>query len=265
MSISLSQINIYPIKSCKGISLTACEIEPRGFRLDRRWMLVDDRGAQITQREFPRLTFVSVSEEESHLRVGAPGMGELIVPFAVYNPEMRSVTVFDDEVRAAIVGDDAARWFSEYLGITCTLVTMTDRSTRFVDRTYAVNNDVTSFADAFPFMLLSEESLADLNSRLRVPLPMKRFRPNLVVKGSEPYAEDTWSEIRIGDVGFHLVKPCARCAIPTVDTETGMKGVEPLQTLATYRTVNNKVMFGQNAISAVLGTLHVGDQIQIIS
>jgi uncharacterized protein YcbX len=163
------------------------------------------------------------------------------------------------------VSEDAAEWFSEFLGISCKLVAMTERSIRPVAKEYAVNNDVVSFADGYPFLLISEATLDDLNSRLATPVPMKRFRPNLVVKGCEPFAEDTWKEIQIGDAKFYVVKPCARCTIPTVDIETGEKGVEPLRTLATYRNFENKVLFGQNLLPASNGTLSVGDAIQIIT
>ncbi len=265
MRITLSQINIYPIKACRGISLPQWEIEPRGFRHDRRWMLVDDTGLQITQRDFAQLTFVTVSLHDGYLRVMAPYMEELIVPFAVSTSTHIPIVVWNDGVEAVPVSNEASEWFSEYLGTSCTLVVMTERSVRFVNRQYAVDNDIVSFADAFPFLLLSEESLADLNARLPSPVPMKRFRPNLVVKGCEPFAEDGWKEITIGQARFHVVKPCARCTVPTIDTETGVKGTEPLRTLATYRSVDNKVLFGQNVIPGGVGSVNVGDEVQVIS
>ncbi len=265
MHIILSQINIYPIKACRGISLPQWEIETRGFRHDRRWMLVDDSGLQITQRDFAQLTFVTVSVHDGYLRVMAPYMEELIVPFAVNTSTHIPVVVWNDGVEAAPVGDEASEWFSEYLGTSCRLVVMTDRSTRFVKQQYAVDSDIVSFADAFPFLLLSEESVADLNSRLPSLVPMKRFRPNLVVKGCEPFAEDGWKEITIGQVRFHVVKPCERCTVTTIDTETGSKGTEPLRTLAAYRSVDNKVLFGQYLIPGELGSIGVGDEVHIIS
>ncbi|MEK7251316.1 MAG: MOSC N-terminal beta barrel domain-containing protein [Bacteroidota bacterium] len=265
MSVALSDINIYPIKSCKGFSAESWELEARGFRYDRRWMLVDNEGMFLTQRDFPRLTLVSVQVKSDHLRVEAPNMEPLFVPFKLESKKHIPVVVWEDGVEAVSVSKEAANWFSEFLGFSCKLVAMTERSLRPVDKNYSVNNDIVSFADAFPLLLISEASLADLNSRLEVVIPMKRFRPNLVVKGCEPFAEDSWKEIMIGDVALHVVKPCARCTITTVDPETGEKGQEPLRTLATYRTVDNKVMFGQNVLHANNGTLRVGDEVNVLS
>jgi uncharacterized protein YcbX len=264
MSITLSEINIFPIKSCRGFSAESWQLEPRGFKYDRRWMLVDDEGMFMTQREFPRMSLIEVYARENHLRVQAPNMQPLIVPFELLSDKHIPVVVWDDGVEAVAVGDAAAEWFSEFLKVSCALVVMTERSIRPVDRQFAINNDVVSFADGYPLLLLSEATLAVLNSRLANPIPMKRFRPNLVVKGCEPHAEDAWKEIQIGDVKFHVVKPCARCTIPTVDIESGVKGVEPLRTLSMYRTTDNKVLFGQNLIHADNGVVHVGDDVRIL-
>lgn len=264
MSVTLSEINIYPIKSCKGFSAESWDLEPRGFRHDRRWMLVDDEGKFLTQREFPRMTLISVEVKSDHLSVVAPKMEPLHVPFHLNSDKHIPVVVWNDGVEAISVGDEPAEWFSEFLGISCKLVTMTERSIRPVNAMYSVNNDVVSFADAFPLLLISDGSLADLNSRLEVPIPMKRFRPNLVVNGCEPFAEDNWKKIMIGDVLLHVVKPCARCVITTVNPETGEKGQEPLRTLASYRAIGNNVMFGQNLIHGNSGTLQVGDTLNIL-
>lgn len=264
MHIVLSEISVYPIKACGAVSQTRWELEPRGLRLDRRWMVVDTAGVFMTQRDYPRLTLVSVRLHTEHLTLNAPGMEPLDVPLAPPGGRHLPVVIWDDGVEAADAGEDAAGWFSEYLETACRLVGMTDRSVRPVNPEYAVNHDVVSFADGYPLLLISEASLADLNSRLESPISMKRFRPNLVVKGCEPFAEDTWKEIAIGDVHFHLVKPCARCTVPTVDLATGEKGVEPLRTLKTFRNVGNQVMFGQNLIHAANGTLAMGDEVRIV-
>lgn len=265
MNVRLSQINIYPIKSCKGISVDSWDLEPRGLKYDRRWMVVDDEGVFLTQREHPRMTNIAVEIKPDHLRVRAPGVSTIEIPFDLPSEEHVPVVVWDDTVEAVSVGLEASEWFSTYLGISCELVAMTERSIRPVDAAYAIQNDVVSFADAYPLLLISEGSLADLNSRLATPLSMKRFRPNLVVQGCEPFAEDSWKEIMIGTVKLHVVKPCARCTITTVDPDTGMRGQEPLRTLATYRSVNNQVMFGQNVLHATDGSLHVGDAVNILS
>ncbi|MBX2989669.1 MAG: MOSC domain-containing protein [Bacteroidetes bacterium] len=264
MSMRLSELNIYPIKSCGLISLHEADLEPRGLRHDRRWLVVDDGGMFMTQRDFPRMTLVSVQVKSDCLFVQAPEMEPLLVPFKPDRREHLPVVIWDDSLEAMPVDGKTAEWFSEFLGVRCKLVVMTERSVRPVDKNYDTGENVVSFADGFPMLLISEASLADLNERLEVPVPMKRFRPNLVVDGCEPFAEDTWKEIVIGGVHMYVVKPCARCTITTVDTATGTKGQEPLRTLATFRSVGNQVMFGQNVIHAAPGRIRVGDEVRVI-
>jgi uncharacterized protein YcbX len=171
------------------------------------------------------------------------------------------VRVWDDTLDAAWLGEKPARWFSRFLDCSCSLVYMSKQVTRPANPRYAPAGARVGFADAFPFLIISEESLADLNHRLAEPLPMNRFRPNLVVAGGEPYAEDGWSQIRINDITFSLVKPCSRCVITTTDQARATRGREPLRTLATYRNVNGKVMFGQNAVHDKPGHLRVGQPV----
>jgi uncharacterized protein YcbX len=261
--MTLTEINIYPIKSCRGFSATTWELEPRGLRFDRRWMLVDDNGIFMTQRLFPRMTLISVQVKSDHLQVEAPNMSILRVPFRLRSNHF-PVVVWDDVVEAAAVGKESDEWFSEFLGVSCKLAAMTESSLRLVDARFAFNNEAVSFADGFPMLLISEASLADLNGRLEKPIPMSRFRPNLVVRGCDAFAEDTWKEIVIGGMELRIVKPCARCTITTVDTETGEKSHEPLRTLAAYRQVENRVLFGQNVIPTVTGTMRVGDEVRVI-
>lgn len=263
MSIVLSGITIYPIKACGGIDLTSAELEARGLRHDRRWMVVDEQGQFVTQRRFPRMTLIAVRLLSDHLRVEAPGMSPLLVPLEVQADKDLTVRVWSDTVKAVSCGKEAAEWFSVFLGIPCTLAAMTDNSVRRVDSRYARNGEVVSFADAFPLLLISQPSLDDLNARLALPVPMRRFRPNLVIEGCGPFAEDRWKEIRIGNIPLHVMKPCARCVVTTVDTQTGEMQHEPLRTLATFRSVGNQVMFGQNVLHAANGTLRVGDNVVI--
>jgi uncharacterized protein YcbX len=265
MSITVSEVNIYPIKSCGGISLTSAQLEPRGFQYDRRWMLVDDDGIFLTQREYPRMALISVQLHADHLRTEAPGMPSLDIPLRQNAKEHVLVEVWGDKVQAVDVGTKASTWFSEFLGVSVRLVAMSEKSYRPVDERYRLNSDTVSFADAFPLLLISEGSLEYLNSKLEDRLPMKRFRPNMVVRGCAPHDEDNWREILIGDVKMHVVKPCARCVITTVDPETGTRTNEPLRTLATFRTQLGKVIFGQNVLHALNGTVHVGDNVKIVS
>jgi uncharacterized protein YcbX len=259
---SLSDLRLYPIKSCGGIAVDEWEVDERGLRHDRRWMLVDETGSFMSQRKLPRMALIKVRLESDGLVVDAPGMSSLQVPFGPPDGKPMLARVWNDLVEAQTVDDDS--WFSEFLGVSCKLVYLPDESVRQVDPAYAEPGDRVSLADGFPFLLISEASLADLNARLEQPLPMDRFRPNVVVGGCEPFAEDGWRGVRIGQLTFRVVKPCARCTITTVDHESATKGKEPLRTLARFRRAGNKVLFGQNLIHDETGTLRIGDPVQIL-
>jgi hypothetical protein len=260
----LSEINIYPIKSAKGISLQTAFVERRGIQFDRRWMVVDDSGVFMSQREFPRLALISVELNSDCLSVKAPGMDTLSILFQKRNGDSIRVQVWDDTVQAISVGAGAKEWFSEFLGVACQAVFMPEDSIRPVDPKYAVNKDIVSFADAFPLLLISQSSLNDLNARLINPVPMNRFRPSIVVKECEAFAEDHLKKIRVGEVVLHIVKPCSRCVTTTVDQTTGIRGKEPLATLSQYRKVGGNVFFGQNVIPVTIGTLRIGDRVEVI-
>ncbi len=263
MTLRLTGLNIYPIKSARGIPLDESAVDEFGLQYDRRWMVVDEAGVFLSQRGHPRLALVVPSISDETLQVDAPGMPTLQTPLHPKNTVATSVTVWDDTCPATWVGGRAAEWFSDFLGCPCTLVHMADQVVRPADPGVAPPGVRVSFADGFPFLMISEESLADLNRRLTDPLPMNRFRPNLVVAGDEPYAEDGWRRIEIGGVRLQVVKPCARCLVTTTDQVTGERGKEPLRTLATYRKVGGEVMFGQNVVHENTGRLRIGDPIVI--
>lgn len=256
---TLSEINIYPLKSAGGISLTKAKVDRWGLAFDRRWLIVDEAGTFLTQRQFPRMALISPQLTDEALILEAQGMEGLELPLVVTEPPTRIVQVWDDTSRAVPLGPEADDWVSTFLETPCSLVKFSEDAPRTVDPTYAHPDDEVGFADGFPFLLIAEASLEDLNTRLDAPLQMNRFRPNLVVRGVAPYAEDTWQEIRLGKLGFRVVKPCARCSITTVEQTTGTLGKEPLRTLATYRRIEGKVMFGQNLIHDGEGVLEVGD------
>ncbi len=172
--------------------------------------------------------------------------------------------VWDDLVESLPVSDGTDRWFSEFLGLRCRLVYLPDESVRPVDPAYGRPGDQVGLADGFPFLLISEASLADLNARLEGSVPMNRFRPNLVVRGCGPFAEDDWKLVRIGPIAFRVVKPSARCHITTVDQETAATGKEPLRTLARFRRCGTRVLFGQNLIHDKTGTLRINDTVEVI-
>ncbi|HEY1013483.1 MAG TPA: MOSC N-terminal beta barrel domain-containing protein [Herpetosiphonaceae bacterium] len=261
----LAALYRYPIKSCKGFALDTAELDARGLADDRRLMVVDAAGRFLTQRELPRMALIEPRLAGAELTVRAPGAPDLTIACADDGPRLR-VTIWGDQCLAADQGAEAARWFSAALGLDCRLVRIAPEETRLVTPDYAPRpTDQVGFADGFPLLLIGQESLDDLNRRLDHPLPMNRFRPNLVVAGAAPYAEDSWTRIEIGGIGFDLVKPCARCAITTTDQATAERGKEPLRTLAGYRRVGDKVMFGQNVVHDRAGSLRVGDEVRVLA
>ena len=266
--ITLGALHIYPVKSLGGIALNSSPCTARGLRYDRRFLVVDGNGKFFTQRELPKMATVWVDIEdggEGMLTLAAPDLDSVIFPLQPSPAPTFKVTVWSSIVDAHEVSADADRFLSDYLGTACRLVYMPDSAERKVNPAFAPKGEIVSFADGYPFLLISEESLADLNSRMTRPLPMNRFRPNLVVKGCAPYAEDTWKEIRIGTASFRIVKPCMRCQITTTDQATGdVLGPEPLQTLARYRNSPDGVMFGQNLLPVQLGSVGVGDAVEIL-
>lgn len=259
-------LNWYPVKSCRGASLSEAVIGARGIVGDRSFMLVDDVGRFLSQRAFPRMALIEPRLGDGTIALAAPEQETLSIPVLTHG-ERREVSVWRDSCEAIDQGDAAAEWASAFLRASCRLVRIADDTVRAVDRAFAVSErDQVGFADGYPFLLATEESLADLNGRMAAPLPMNRFRPNIVVAGVEPFAEDGWRRIRIGALVFAVVKPCARCAITTTDQATAERGKEPLRTLATYRQVRGKgVMFGQNLIHETTGVIRVGDPVEPIA
>ncbi len=270
---TLAGMTVYPLKSAGGIELREAEIDELGLRHDRRWTVVDAQERALTQRTHPRLARIRVALEDRSLALTAPGMPRLELPL---EPETgpagsraEEVMVWNDRVAARPAGNRAARWISDWLEEPCRIAYMPPTTVRPVDPRYAVGavgHDRLSFADGFPFLLLSEASLDELNRRLDEPLPMNRFRPNLVVRGVGVHAEDRWRRIRIGDVPFHVVKSCGRCAITTTDQETGERSQhqEPLRTLARYRKADGKVLFGRYLVHGGTGCLRVGDGVEVL-
>ncbi|GEO03159.1 MOSC domain-containing protein [Adhaeribacter aerolatus] len=265
-TLTLSQINIYPIKSLGGISVNAATVEPRGLQYDRRWMLVDEAGLFLTQRTFAEMALLQVAllPEGLEVRHKIKNITPLVIPFAPATANLLTVQVWDDTCQAIEVSPNANEWFTAALGRFCRLVYMPDTTQRQADLDYAAPGDIVSFADGYPILLIGENSLHDLNSHLAQPVPMNRFRPSLVFTGGPPFAEDTWQRFTIGELSFRGVKPCARCVVTTINQDTAQKSPEPLRTLATYRTVpgKNKILFGQNVIpDTFYRQLKVGDRI----
>jgi uncharacterized protein YcbX len=264
--LTISELNIYPIKSLRGISIKSAKVTDRGFKHDRRWMLIDYFGNFMTQREYPQMALINVEIEDKGLNVyhrNKKNLGKYIIPFNISKSKTIEVLIWDDTCTAILVGKEFDKWFSKALDVECRLVYQPFESRRLVDQRYARENELVSFADGYPFLIIGQASLDDLNSKLDEPLPMNRFRPNIVFTGGEPYQEDNMKNFKLGDITFHGVKPCARCAITTTNQETAERLYEPLKTLATYRKFENKVLFGMNLIHEGIGEVSVGDAIEI--
>jgi len=263
--LTVSGLYIYPVKSLGGIALNAATLTDRGFENDRRWMLVDDDNRFISQREVAAMALLKANIDEQGIlirHIGKPDTSFLI-PFQPANTETTMVTVWEDRCRGQWVSAEANEWFSEQLGMSCKLVYMPDSTHRRVDGRYAFNKEITSFSDGYPLLLIGQSSLDDLNSRLQSPLPMNRFRPNIVFTGGDPFLEDNMKQFEINGVRFFGVKLCARCVITTIDQQTAEQAKEPLKTLSTYRSKNNKIYFGQNLLFHGNGTISIGDTITI--
>lgn len=271
--VTVGGLWVYPIKSCKGIELQTATLTPEGLAWDRHWMLVDDEGRFLTQRQFPRMALIATTLGEQALHVSAPGMSDIEIGLAHQGASV-SATVWRDRCAAIDAGDAAADWFSEALATHCRLVAFDPRSRRASDPLYAGDSGAsTRFSDGFALLVIGEASLGALNERLIAKgaqaVPMARFRPNLALRGIDAFDEDHVRELR-GDKGLvlRLVKPCARCQITTVDPAAGRfdEAGEPLATLNGFRAHREfGTIFGQNAI--VLGgagsRLAIGDALQI--
>lgn len=264
--MKLSALHIHPVKSCASLALTSAEVRPRGLAHDRRWMVVDGDGRFLTGRQSPRMVLLQAQPGPAGLTLRAPGLPDLVVTCPPTDAPRLAAQVWKDVVDGADAGEAAASWLSQFLGRTVRLVFMDATANRPVSPKHAKPDDMVSFADGYPLLLISQASLDGLNARLSVPVPMTRFRPNLVVSGSDAHAEDGWHRLRIGDVSFDVVKPCIRCVFTTVDPTSGAfdPSGEPLRTLKTYRRSDSGISFGMNLIPRGRGLLRVGDSVEIL-
>ena len=261
--LRLSALYIYPIKSLGGIALSEARVTNRGLAHDRRWMLVDEQQQAITQRQVPAMALLQPVITGDSLQVYRRDRSDVAFTFPLQPPTSQRVTVqvFEDVCQAVPVGAEADVWFSQQLGVACQLVYMPDDSLRPVDEQYAQHGEVTSFSDGYPLLVIGQASLDHLNERLENPLPMDRFRPNLVFTGGEAHAEDQWHDFSTGEAAFTVAKPCARCVVTTIDQQTAARGKEPLKTLSTYRQQDHKILFGQYVLVKQEGSVMVGEAI----
>lgn len=259
----VSELAIYPVKSLAQITLDESRIDRFGLVNDRRWMVVDQNGVFISQRQYAKMCLIQPVFINNKLTLKASGSKDLKVTSVNVNTRHK-VVVWQDECNAYDCGDDVADWLSEFLDVKCRLMYFPKDENRLVDQMYAKSTDHTAFSDGFPILLISQASLDDLNSKLEMPVPMSRFRPNLIVSGCPPFAEDDWKTIRIGELLLNVVKPCSRCTIPNIDSTTAERGIEPAKTLSGYRKTNNKIYFGQNVIPNGEGFIQKSMPVEIV-
>jgi uncharacterized protein YcbX len=270
MPVTVAELYIYPIKSARGIAVSALAFDARGAIGDRRWMLVDQDAQFLSQRRIARMTLLHVSLDADALVVDAPGMTTLTVPCDgrhEQSGERLVAGLFEDAVTVQRVGPEVDRWFTTFLRYPCSLVTMPEDTQRPVDLKYAPPGRTVAFADAFPALVLGTGSIGELNRRLAAkgepPVSSNRFRPNIVVAVDEPHAEDEWRRLEGSWIAFDIVKPCARCSIPAIDPDRGVRGKEPTRTLSEYRLRDGMVFFGQNALHDRPGRLECGERLAV--
>ena len=280
VDLRLTGLRRYPVKSCRGEDLDEAEVEPWGLTGDRRWMLVDPAGEVVTAREANRLVLITPEITDGGLHLTSPGSPDLVVD----RPESRplvDVEIWDDRLQARVADETAGDWFSRIIGRPLRLVYLDDPRRRPVDPEVADSADVVSFADGFPLLLATEESLAQLNAWIAGgprsadgPVPMTRFRPNLIVRGADAFAEDGWQRVRVGEVEFRVLTSCIRCVLTTIDPETAVRTKEPLVSLARHRKVGGKTLFAMNLVpeaplgpgvpDSPYGRVRVGDPVEVL-
>lgn len=261
--LMVSELAIYPVKSMRQVKLESSTIDMGGLKNDRRWMVVDANGRMITQRQQSRLCLIQPELIEEGVCLRTSGYPDLRVRIPIGNT--KTVSVWNDNCSAYDAGEESAQWLSEFLDVECRLVYFPEEEVRIVDQAYARQGDRTAFSDGFPMLLISQASLDDLNARLATPVPMSRFRPNIVIIGCDSYAEDNWQQLKIGDLSLRVVKPCSRCVIPSIDIETAERTGEPTKTLSSYRRQDNKILFGQNVVVDGEGEITTGMHVEVVT
>lgn len=258
MSIEISALYYYPVKSLGGIQSKSLEVDEFGFKNDRRFMLVDDQNKFVSQRTKPILSLLQASLSSDHLCIYGEEFGRIEFDLRELSSRQQ-VSIWSDDVVADLADSMSTLRLSEYIGQNVRLAYIPQDSFRQVDREFCAKDQRVSFADAYPFLLTNEASLIDLNERLDHAVTMARFRPNIVISGASPFEEDEWNTVRFGEISFDAVKPCSRCVMTTI--ENGAKTKEPLRALSKYRKNEFGVCFGQNLVHSGVGRLYVGDEL----
>jgi uncharacterized protein YcbX len=263
MGLQLTGLYRYPLKSARGTALQSVALDRFGIAGDRRWMLVDDAGRFVSQRSLPALARLAVTLDALGLALGIDDESLFVAVPGPAAPVIE-VEVWGDRLPARLAADEAAHWLTRRLGTPLRMVWMPDDAQRAVDPAFAGQGHCVSFADGFPLLLISQAALEELNRRLPAPVPMDRFRPNLVIGGAAPHAEDQWRKLRIGAVEIELVKPCTRCVVPSIDQQTARRDPAINRVLAAYRRRDGAITFGMNGVAAAGGILQVGDDVALL-
>lgn len=264
--MKLARITLHPVKSLAGRDVLSARLESRGLAHDRRWMVVDATGRFITQRSHPQMVHITAEPALTGLRLTTAGHPDCTVDRL--EGTAREVVVWRDTVQAEAPSPEADAWLSQVLGTPCQLVHLPEQTTRPIDPDFGKAGDETSFADGFPLLILGTASLADIDARMPGHGDAARFRANLLIEGALPWAEDHWLRLRIGEVELELVKPCSRCTVVNVDPQTGTPDPDgqPLRALREWRrNAQGNVIVGQNAVPRKIGTLRVGDAVEVLS
>lgn len=265
----VDSLHIYPVKGCRAVDLAEAAVERRGLAHDRRWMIVDRDGKFMSQREHPGLATIETGIDDAHITLSAAGAGRIRVPLPAQDAEKVKAVLWKQDVEGYSGGAEADRWLGEYLGVPCRLVWQGGLP-REVSPKYSAPGTQTSYADGFPLLITATSSLKDLNNRMPAPLPMNRFRPNIVIGNSAAWEEDRWKKIRVGGIEIDISKPCTRCVVTTTDQKTGAKdSPEPLKTLKGFRLLRTPdiagVVFGWNAVPVSEGRIKTGDSVEVLA
>lgn len=263
----VASLHSHPVKGCRALDLTEAAVERRGLAHDRRWMIVDEAGKFISQREQPKLATITTGIRDGVLALYTAHTS-VTVNFPDADAQRLPVTLWKQQIEGYSAGADADIWLSDYLGIKCRLVYQGELP-RGVSPQYAPEGTMASYADGFPLLITLASSLDDLNKRMPAPLPMNRFRPNIVIEGAPAWSEDGWKKLRIGNIEVDISKPCTRCVVTTTDQKSGAKdGNEPLGTLKAFRLLRTPtltgVVFGQNAVPLAEGIIKIGDNVEVL-
>lgn len=265
--LTLSEIAVYPLKSGRGLSPDEANVTPKGFDFDRQWMLVTPAGTMHSQRTLPAMATLETELTERECIIRLPNGESIHLPLSGVQGAPKAVELWGQPIDALHLDQNYDRLLSEFLGTACELVYLPHSSARPLDPDYAEGATV-GFSDGFPFLVATTASLTQLNEKLETPIPINRFRANLIIDGADPFAEDRWKTIKIGPAIFSLVKPCTRCTIITTDQQTGERNSEPLKALNEFRMLKspkiNGVIFGENAITDYSGSLKVGMPVEIL-